>query len=297
MTVQKLKHFDGLYGDLNFEQRSDFIFLEMIHTRSKGFGWVIDTHIHSHLYQLFFIDSGNVAFESSSPMQDLQIPCILIIPPNTIHGLKYSADVKGNILTVSDKIIEIIFKDLPSILVDMEKLHCLRFPNKKDPVFLKITYILKQIQDELFETKPEKSKFLDACLMLLFTSLWRTIPTNEIIRVNDTNTTLKYFRAFQQLFRKTEAVKNIPAFAKELGISTVHLNRICRQVAGKSALRLLQEHKIDQAKNYLIHTSYSVSEIAYKLNFEYPNYFARLFRKITKSSPTNYRTRLREHKE
>lgn len=51
----------------------------------------------------------------------------------------------------------------------------------------------------------------------------------------------------------------------------------------------VQDHKIEQAKNYLKHTSYSVLEISYHLNFGYPNYFARLFRKITGLTPTQYK--------
>jgi AraC family transcriptional activator of pobA len=54
----------------------------------------------------------------------------------------------------------------------------------------------------------------------------------------------------------------------------------------------VQEHLIEQAKNYLSHTSYTIAEIAYLLNFEYPNYFARLFKKINGVSPKEYRRRL-----
>ncbi|MFX5756507.1 helix-turn-helix domain-containing protein, partial [Acinetobacter baumannii] len=70
-----------------------------------------------------------------------------------------------------------------------------------------------------------------------------------------------------------------------------HLNRICNEVRGKSALSIIQEHLIEQAKTYLLHTSYSVSEIAYLLNFEYPNYFARLFKKLNGVSPREFRNK------
>jgi AraC family transcriptional regulator, transcriptional activator of pobA len=77
--------------------------------------------------------------------------------------------------------------------------------------------------------------------------------------------------------------------ADELAITPVPLNRICRLVAGKSASQLMQDHILDEACQYLTYTSYSVSEIAYLLHFEYPNYFARFFRKHTGTFPTEFR--------
>jgi AraC family transcriptional regulator, transcriptional activator of pobA len=291
--MQKIKHYDGLYGDLNFKHRNDYIFFEMIETRSVGFDWVINEHIHSHLYQFFFIESGNVEFKGSEKSKKLTTPCILIIPPNTLHGLKYSADVKGNILTISDMIMENVCRELPSVLVNLEGFHYLSFRNKKELVYKKIVSMLADINGELFTDRPEKKGYLHACFLQLFIYLVRLFQTNEITTVDDTNTTFKHFRTFQLLVKKSETLRSIPSFAKETGISTVHLNRICKQVAGKSALIFLQEQRIEQAKNYLIHTSYSISEIAYHLNFEYPNYFARLFKKITGVTPTAFRNKKR----
>jgi len=83
-----------------------------------------------------------------------------------------------------------------------------------------------------------------------------------------------------------ETVKNV---AVKLGITTVHLNRICNTVAGKSAGQMMDEHLIEESKKYLSYTSYSISEIAYLLKFDYPNYFARFFKKNTGVTPLQFR--------
>jgi hypothetical protein len=36
--MKSIKHYDGLYRDLNFKPTSDYIFFEMIETRSREFG-------------------------------------------------------------------------------------------------------------------------------------------------------------------------------------------------------------------------------------------------------------------
>jgi AraC family transcriptional activator of pobA len=54
-------------------------------------------------------------------------------------------------------------------------------------------------------------------------------------------------------------------------------------------LQVVHEFLIVEAKKYLKHTDYSISEIAYRLNFEDPAYFSRFFSKQTATSPKEYR--------
>ena len=46
---------------------------------------------------------------------------------------------------------------------------------------------------------------------------------------------------------------------------------------------------IEEAKNMLLGTDKSVSELAYSLGFEYPQYFSRLFKNKTGKSPIEFR--------
>ncbi|MEY2917341.1 MAG: hypothetical protein RIS73_1055 [Bacteroidota bacterium] len=286
---KKLTYYDGLYGDLNYRPKGNYIFWELIETRSKGFDWVIKPHLHAHLYQVFCIESGKVVLASSAQSQSLQIPCVLVIPPNTLHGLQYSATVKGNILTISDAVFDGLFPSSASLSLEFETLKCIGLQAAS---FKKIRLLINEINEELFADKTDKKLMLDTLLRQLFISLHRLALVNDTGSLKDTNATLQYYRRFIQSVKTNDKQKSIPAFAKELGITAVHLNRICNQVCGKAALLIVQEHLIEQAKNYLSHTSYTIAEIAYLLNFEYPNYFARLFKKLNGVSPKEYRRRL-----
>jgi AraC family transcriptional regulator, transcriptional activator of pobA len=288
MTKKKILHFDGLYGDLAKSKKEGYIFLELIKTRSETFDWVIKPHIHSQLYQVFCIESGNVILDSSEHSTALKTPCIIIIPPGTLHGLQYSPAVKGNILTLSDTVFEGLFASTSSLLFHFDSPLIVFFSGRKNE-FRKLMELIKQINTELFNEQSGKKLFLTSLLSQFFIALLRLSETSEDNKFQDTNQTLGYYRNFIQLVKNTERLKSIPAYAKQAGISPVHLNRICNQVCGKSALLIVQEHLIQQSKNYLAHSSYSIAEIAYLLNFEYPNYFARLFKKLQGISPKEYR--------
>jgi AraC family transcriptional regulator, transcriptional activator of pobA len=128
---------------------------------------------------------------------------------------------------------------------------------------------------------------LRALLIHFFVLLYRKTTQREEIK--NSSLSMSYFRKFQQNIKISSANKSIPEFAEELHITSVHLNRICKSISGKSAIELVHQNVIIEAQKYLLHTSYSVSEIAYLLKFEYPNYFAKLFKKITGHSPSEFR--------
>jgi AraC family transcriptional regulator, transcriptional activator of pobA len=288
MAKTRILHFDGLYGDLAKNTKEAYIFLELIKTRSETFDWVIKPHIHSHLYQVFCIESGHVILDSSEYSTSVKTPGIAIIPPGTMHGLQYSPNVKGYILTLSDSEFEELFSTASTLSFHFDTAQTILFSSRKQE-FRKLMELIKQINTELFSEQAEKSLLLKALLSQFFITLLRLSETSEGNKLQDTNKTLQHYRKFIQSVKNTGSPKAISTYAKETGISSVHLNRICNQVCGKSALLIVQEHLIQQSKNYLAHSSYSIAEIAYLLNFEYPNYFARLFKKLHGISPKEYR--------
>lgn len=279
------QHYDGLYGELNATPTSDYIFSELISTRSQTFDWVIRPHIHTKLFQIFMVESGKVKFQDSFQEKNVESPCLIIIPPATLHGLRYSPDVKGRILTISVSILENIFQS--STLLSLTSPQLIeRFEDEYS--FEEIQNLIKNIDKELFGDFPERRLMMQTYITQLFVTIQRILQNSES-NYEEKSPFLLHFKHFQKLIKTSDKPKTIPEFAQELNISAVHLNRICQNVVGKSALQVIQEYLIEESKKYLEYTSHSVSEIAYLLKFEYPNYFAKLFKKQTGISPSEYR--------
>ncbi|NAS11503.1 helix-turn-helix domain-containing protein [Poritiphilus flavus] len=74
-----------------------------------------------------------------------------------------------------------------------------------------------------------------------------------------------------------------------LHMSPNYLSDMLRKETGKSAKDHIHAFVINRAKNKLLGTTESVSEIAYELGFEYPQHFSKLFKKRTGLSPVKYR--------
>ncbi|WP_245950919.1 helix-turn-helix domain-containing protein [Chitinophaga dinghuensis] len=78
-------------------------------------------------------------------------------------------------------------------------------------------------------------------------------------------------------------------FADQLNVSSNYLSDMLRTITGQSTQQHIHNKLIEVAKNILATTNLSVSEIAYRLGFEYPQSFNKLFKTKTNVSPLEYR--------
>ncbi len=100
---------------------------------------------------------------------------------------------------------------------------------------------------------------------------------------------------FQQLLKDyyNKPVSHLPTvqyFADKLGLSPNYLGDIVKHFTQKSAIENIHEFVIKKAKEMLENRSdLNSTEIAYELGFEYPNYFAKFFKKQVNLSPKEFR--------
>lgn len=286
--MKRITQYDGLYGEANMQSNGDYIYSELLETRSSSFDWVVQPHIHARLFQLFFVEAGGVEFSDATQKRQFTSPVALLIPPAALHGFVYTPDARGRILTLSDAILTTLFPQtsaLTPMLGSVQFIQRFEEPHSSSVV----GQLIAQIDEELFGDQPEKRTMLHLGLQRLFIVLYRLWRQHETQYDSSNSLSVQYFRQFQQQVRLVGTSHSIAQLADELAITPVHLNRICQAIVGKSASQLVQEHVLDEARKHLTYTSYSVSEIAYLLHFEYPNYFARFFRKHTGLSPTEFR--------
>jgi len=78
-------------------------------------------------------------------------------------------------------------------------------------------------------------------------------------------------------------------FANKLNVTPNYLSDTIKFHSGKTALAIIHDFVVEEAKRSLLTTKKSISEISYALGFEYPNYFSRLFKRKTNQSPSEYR--------
>ncbi|MBD0368272.1 MAG: AraC family ligand binding domain-containing protein, partial [Flavisolibacter sp.] len=148
----------GLYGEDDL-YLPDFIHCETMEYRSEKHNWVIEPHLHAHLFQLFLIEAGKVSYQFEDGTQVVTAHSVVTIPENTLHGLAVSKDVKGMVLTLSTSFPESLFQSSPNVLMEMGTTKVLT-GLKGHKLFQLITEMVYGLHEELQDDLPEKAVVL-----------------------------------------------------------------------------------------------------------------------------------------
>jgi AraC family transcriptional activator of pobA len=87
----------------------------------------------------------------------------------------------------------------------------------------------------------------------------------------------------------TRGIPTVQYLSESLNISPSYLSDMLRFLTGQNTQQHIHHKLIEKAKEKLSVTSLSVSEIAYKLGFEHPQSFSKLFKTKTNLSPLAFR--------
>ncbi|SNR82098.1 MULTISPECIES: AraC family transcriptional regulator [Hymenobacter] len=286
-----IAHYNGLYGDDKAQVSHSYIYSQLIAPRSRATNWGLKPHVHDNLYQLFFLEAGKATLDADVEPVELSTPCVVLIPARVVHGFTFSPQVKGRSLTVAEALLDTILQVSPSILIELNSLHVLSAFTEEES-FAELLSLERHIHAEMHSHLPERQLALNGYFKLLFVKLFRLLKHKQRQADSSSNRNLHYFHEFQKsVARAAPFEKKIVEYARELNITSVHLNRICQAVKGKSALEIVNANTVRRAHNHLVYTSSSISEIAYTLQFADSSYFTRFFRKHTGLSPLAYRAR------
>ena len=95
----------------------------------------------------------------------------------------------------------------------------------------------------------------------------------------------EYFESGQL---QEKGIPSIEQIADKMSVSQRYLSDTLKKETGKTTTEHIQFYLIDEAKNILLQPHKNISEVAYDLGFEYPQYFSRLFKKKEGISPSEY---------
>ncbi|PWS29775.1 helix-turn-helix domain-containing protein [Pedobacter paludis] len=154
----------------------------------------------------------------------------------------------------------------------------------------------EKIRYELEQGTDKHSKMLIAANIELFLNYCVRFYDRQFITRNEANkSNIEKFESLLKGYFQSDKPQllGIPAVtwcAEQLHLSPNYFGDMVKKETGKTAMEYIQLKVMDIAKERIMGSNMSISEIAYELGFKYPQHFTRAFKKSVGYAPNEYRS-------
>jgi AraC family transcriptional regulator, transcriptional activator of pobA len=277
-----------LYGEGDAHPATDWLHCESISERSSRHGWEIQAHRHATLFQILYIRRGSGQATIDAEVSPLRGPCVLTVPALVPHGFRFKPGIDGSVFTVLQAHIEQVLAAAPALPL---RLLQPRVMPLRGGAAAAIDHAAAQLRAEFLGTQAWRALAIDAALCALLVALERAAPRQEPQRAERGSRAAMHLARYRALVDASFRTQpSLAALARQLGITSTQLNRVCRQLTGRSALALLHARVMLEAQRDLAYTSLSVKQIALGLGFGDAGYFTRFFQRLSGRTPTQWRS-------
>ncbi len=273
-----------LYGETAAWPTPDLLHCESIAERSRLHDWEIKPHRHGDLVQLLYVRSGQAELQVEGQTSHVEQPALQVVPTLSVHGFRFSRDVQGQVLTLALPLAEQLGNAFDTRL--LQRAACYSVGEAKD--FL--DRLFDAIDEEYYAQAPGRELMLQSLLSQLLVWIGRRALQQEQAAASQPDRGREHLQGFTQLL-ETHFRQHLPIehYASALGISAAHLNALCRRLAGQSALQMINQRLLLEAKRCLVYTAMTINQVSDSLGFSEPAYFSRFFKRGTGQSPKTFR--------
>ncbi|MFG6439111.1 helix-turn-helix domain-containing protein [Roseateles sp. LKC17W] len=279
-----------LYGELGRDAALDGLHVESISDRSRLHNWEIGLHRHGGLMQLLLIVRGRALVQIDSHRLALAAPALVWVPPLTIHGFQFEPDTSGHVVTLERDWLRERVAARSGAWAALEHPRALRLA-RQGPAFQALQPLVAGLGQEYHDTQRWRGQALEGAALLLASLVARQprlVPATAQVAPEGRPAMhlARYREQVEQHFRSHPEVARL---VEPLGITAAQMNRICRSHLHCSALALVHQRLLLEAKRELGYTTLQVRQVADALGFSDPAYFTRFFRRLTGLSPRQWR--------
>jgi AraC family transcriptional regulator, transcriptional activator of pobA len=258
----------------------------------NSFNWNVgNCHIdRSDQFGVFWVEEGSGELSVDEARVSFGPGSLMFLSPGQLNAWRFDSRVRGEIALFTEEFL-LLGPAAPSLLTKMPFLY-----DASPETSLTLEGTSRDHLDRLFADLREEVEYAEvgqddlvrARLTIILSHARRQFATLGQDAAPAARSTLVWrFRlALAQHFPRLTLTTE---YARHLGVSGRHLNDELKRHAGRSANELIRDRAVLEAKRLLVHSSLTISEIGYQLQFGDPSYFVRFFRRLTGVTPGRYR--------
>ena len=280
-----------LYGEEQQWLTPDLLHCEAIATRSRLHNWEILPHSHHGLLQLLWLEQGEALLQLDDWKGELVAGGVLIVPQHCIHGFQFSNYAQGIVITLAYPLLDSLGTDLSTALQSESAARIFLLEENEEQSLIET--MLRKLMKEYQRQQGYRRELIESSLIVVLACLMQQAQSMQPRLVEHPKRARRYLSEFTNLIEQDYMHHHqLTFYATKIGISTAHLNAVCREFIQRSALDLIHARIMLEAKRNLVYTSLTIKTVAEMLGFADPAYFTRFFKRQTGLSPKEFRQQL-----
>lgn len=244
---------------------------------------------HRHDYEeLILLSEGNPIHFIDGNKITLEAPCIIYVAMGKIHQFQADANTRGWAIRftnefIPDSPLHFYSKFLDSAYISLNHSNCMS----------RLLTICKLIEEEYYQEHVNYE-----IIVYLLKALLATVEAErkKRIHLNDTtaNSKLISFNNFLKILEENyKRSEEVDFYANKMNTSSRNLNLICKTIFGKSVSEIIETRKLIEAKQLLLNSEKTISEIGFEIGYKEKAYFTRVFHKKTGYTPSDFRLKMK----
>ncbi|QQO10814.1 AraC family transcriptional regulator [Breznakiella homolactica] len=249
----------------------------------------VSGHYHPEDYQIQLVYSGEAEAHVNGKPYRLKKNSIMLIPKGSAHDFHVISE--DGMKTVEVKFVS----DDPGFTELISGLDMVMADDGS--IFEILSRVVLEGQRKISYYREMSNALLLECLLMMYRMAHRnSIPVFEVSKLSKgeiikNDILLDVIDDYiEKNIHKRFSLADV---AKACGYNQDYIYRLIRKKTGLSAVQYINEKKFDRAKQLIMHTELSLSEIAWNLGFETLQYFSRFFKEHAGISPSDYSKEVR----
>ena len=242
-----------------------------------------DAHFHD-FEELILITEGSFEHYIDFKIEIVSAPMVCYVPMNKMHKLIPNSDSRGWVINYQPEFIPNSNLNFYSNFFTSTNI-----PLSMGACLGKFTSLCEIIQGEYRQEFVDHNTIrhlTEGLLSMVDAERKRNLPIENVTKATQITTFNNFLKILEENFRRDEGVS---FYAGKMNMSERNLNLICKNNFQKSVSEIIETRKLIEAKNLLLHSEKTISEIGFELGYNEKSYFTRVFHAKMDVTPSRFR--------
>ncbi len=246
-------------------------------------------------WEMVYIDKGSVVIERDGEGITLNQGEVVFHKPNEFHTIR-SKNSAPNFFVISFECNSIAMKYFEGYSTKLDArlkdyISSIVKEGQKTYFFSKNNRKLLRKQDAPLGGEQLIKTYLEQMLIFMLRSITKKGSIKAVFPENDSVSHPIVSAVIAYLNERVKETVRVSDICDEFGYSRSFMNKLFQTHTGDSIAAYFIKLKIDRAKALIRETNMNFSQISSRLSFENPQYFSRVFKRLSGMTPSEFKKR------